>query len=183
MRSSSTPVARCPPAPAAVWRSEEPPRRDHHAETAPAWLTATEFRDAEAALGAKVEVLAHLLRLSKVGRHGLSSSPLQRRVAAEDCDLHRGRHLRGGGARPGRALQRGPGWRPPGGAVLTSAAPHRVTVIRSWSAAAGSPQRGTRRPGPRSATRRWSASTAAASWRPGSSRTMTASPRRSEHDV
>ena len=62
-----------------------------------------------------------------------------------------------------------------------------VMVIRSWCAAAGSRQRGTRRPRPRSATRPWSASTAAASWQPGSSRTMTASRRRwplqSEGDV
>ena len=49
-------------APHATWRSSKPPRADHDT---PAWLTATEFRDAPAARVAKVKQLAALLRASK----------------------------------------------------------------------------------------------------------------------
>ena len=40
----------------------QPPRDDHDA---PAWLTATEFKDTDAALEAKVKQLAELMRASK----------------------------------------------------------------------------------------------------------------------
>jgi len=50
------------PAPKVTWGSKQKPRDDHDA---PEWLTASEFGDQEAALSAKCEALATLLRMSK----------------------------------------------------------------------------------------------------------------------
>jgi len=51
-----------PQQPTMAWKSTQPPRDDHDA---PAWLTATEFKDTDAALEAKVKHLAELMRASK----------------------------------------------------------------------------------------------------------------------
>lgn len=48
--------------PTITWKSSAPPRDDHDI---PSWLTATEFKDSEAVLTAKVKQLANLIQQSK----------------------------------------------------------------------------------------------------------------------
>ena len=49
-----------------VWESQERPRSDQAAST-PAWVTASEYQDTASVMADKVERLAALLKLSKVG--------------------------------------------------------------------------------------------------------------------
>ena len=49
-----------------VWESQERPRSDQAAST-PAWVTASEYEDTASVMADKVERLAALLKLSKVG--------------------------------------------------------------------------------------------------------------------
>ena len=58
--SSSSP----PAAPVTVWLSRDQPRAG---QESPAWVTASEYEDTAAVMADKVERLAALLKLSKVG--------------------------------------------------------------------------------------------------------------------
>ena len=49
------------PPPACIWRSGEKPREDHDVDS---WLTASEYRDTDAALLTKIKILANLIRVS-----------------------------------------------------------------------------------------------------------------------